>query len=61
VDAEARLIDLSAYYNAALTESWYDGAEGNDLSELTPGLRELAGVRFDVRGLIQVGRALNDE
>ena len=60
VDAEARLIDLSAYYNAALTESWYDGAEGNDLGELTPGLHELAGVNFDVRGLIQVGRALND-
>jgi serine/threonine protein kinase/WD40 repeat protein len=54
-DAEARLIDLSSYYNGALTESWYGQPEGNDLRELTPGLHELAGVPFDVRGLIQVG------
>jgi hypothetical protein len=54
-DAPRRLIDLASYYNAALTASWYDQAGGNDLSELTPGLRELAGVPFDVRGLIQLG------
>jgi WD40 repeat protein len=54
-EADARLIDLSRFYNAALTESWHEPTERNDLSELKPGLRELAGVRFDVRGLIQAG------
>jgi WD40 repeat protein len=51
--ADARLIDLSAFYNAALTETWHEDTPGNDLSELKPGLVELAGVLFDVRGLIQ--------
>jgi beta-galactosidase len=43
-----------------LTESWHDGEGRNDLSELTPGLRKLGGVVFDVRGLIQVGGAARD-
>jgi WD40 repeat protein len=60
-DAPSRLIDLSTYYNAALTESWHDRDGGNDLSELTPGLREMAGVLFDVRGLIQLGTTPPDE
>jgi WD40 repeat protein len=59
-EADARLIDLSDFYNAALTESWHDGEGRNDLSDLTPGLRKLAGVMFDVRGLIQVGGASRD-
>jgi WD40 repeat protein len=60
-DAPPRLIDLSPFYNAALTESWYEQAGASDLSELTPGLRELAGVLFDVRGLIQLGPNPPDE
>jgi hypothetical protein len=59
-EADARLIDLSGFYNAALTESWHEGEGRNDLSDLTPGLRKLAGVEFDVRGLIQVGGAARD-
>jgi hypothetical protein len=58
--ASERLIDLTAFYNAALTECWYDSAGGKDLSALTPGLRNLGGTLFDVRGLIQVGGAAPD-
>jgi serine/threonine protein kinase/WD40 repeat protein len=60
-EASWRQIDLSAHYNAALTESWHEPGTGNDLSELAPGLRELAGVQFDVRGLIQSGSVPPDK
>src|ERR1019366_9749885 len=57
--ARPELIDLSASYNAALTDSWHPasnmaGETGNDLSELPRGLQKLDGIEFDVRGLIQV-------
>jgi len=52
---ETNLIDLSPYYNAPLTEGWQTETSDNDLSELPRGIQMLAGVRFDVRGLIQVG------
>jgi hypothetical protein len=55
IETDARLIDLSAFYNATLRESWYERPAGYDLSDLTPGVRDLAGVPFDVRGLIQAG------
>src|SRR6185369_17620089 len=48
------LIDLSLYYNASLAEKWHAGAP-TDLSALRYGVQTLAGVEFDVRGLIQVG------
>src|SRR5581483_6806872 len=52
----AKLIDLTQYYNAPLTESWHSPKEArNDLSELGRGVQKLAGVEFDVRGLIQIG------
>ena len=51
--APAELIDLSNFYNAALSESWHGGAD-NYLAELPRGIQTLAGTRFDVRGLIQV-------
>jgi WD40 repeat protein len=51
--AKAHLIDLSRYYNAALTEIWHPG--GSDVAELPQGIQTFAGVEFDVRGLIQVG------
>jgi WD40 repeat protein len=55
-DIAGNLIDLSDYYNAPLTESWHSPrAAKNDLSGLTPGIHELGGVGFDVRGLIQLG------
>jgi hypothetical protein len=57
--ARPELIDLSAHYNAALTDSWHPasnmaGETGNDLSELPRGVQKLDGVDFDLRGLIQV-------
>jgi hypothetical protein len=55
-DLQARpgLIDLTAYYNAALTESW-QGDTKNDLSSLPTGVQNFAGVEYDVRGIVQVG------
>jgi hypothetical protein len=57
--ARPELIDLSAHYNAALTDSWHPasnmaGETGNDLSELPRGVQKLDGIEFDLRGLIQV-------
>jgi hypothetical protein len=62
--APARLIDLSKHYNAALTEGWHrtgpNDPVANDLSTLPRGLQKIAGVDFDLRGVIQlVGRKLN--
>ncbi len=59
--ASPELIDLSAYYDAALTETWHPasnmaGETGNDLSELPRGIHKLDGIDFDLRGLIQLGR-----
>jgi serine/threonine protein kinase/tetratricopeptide (TPR) repeat protein len=51
--ATTNLIDLSSFYNAPLTEPWH-GFGSNDLSELPRGIQTLAGVQFDVRGLIQL-------
>lgn len=52
--AKPALINLSAYYNASLTESWHDSAK-NDLASLPTGLQKFAGVDYDVRGIIQLG------
>ena len=55
-NAAVNLIDLTEYYNAPLSQSWYTAKQdGNDLSELRPGFRKLGGIEFDVRGLIQIG------
>lgn len=52
-----RQIDLSAFYNAALTESWF-GPEGskndNDLATLPSGLQIVDGTAFDIRGIVQL-------
>jgi serine/threonine protein kinase/WD40 repeat protein len=54
----ARLIDLTPFYNAPLTQSWHSRKEaGNDLRALPQGMQQLAGVDFDIRGLIQIGAA----
>ena len=47
------LIDLSAYYNTALTESWHSNAR-SDLAMLPIGVHNFAGVDYDVRGMVQV-------
>jgi len=51
--APPQLLDLTAYYNAALTNSW-QGFGGNDLASLPTGIRKFDGVQFDVRGVIQL-------
>jgi hypothetical protein len=62
--ARAQLLDLSAHYNAALTETWLPTnvvASGNDLSALPRGVQKFGGVEFDVRGVIQLsGGALEN-
>jgi hypothetical protein len=53
-NADATTVDLTDYYNAVLTQNWYAGGPGNDLSELPQGIQNLDGTPFDIRGLIQV-------
>jgi WD40 repeat protein len=57
-------LDLTASYNVALNESWQpvERLEEVDLSlaALPSGLQTFAGVRFDVRGLIQLRRGAVD-
>jgi len=48
------LVNLSAYYNASLTESWHGNAN-NNLASLPTGAQEFAGLEYDVRGIIQLG------
>ena len=52
--AGAYLIDLSKWYNAALTGDWHGNTPDNDLSVLPTGVQKFAGTDFDVRGLIQL-------
>ena len=47
-------INLIKYYNAMLTQSWHGGTN-NDLASLPTGSQTLAGVEFDVRGIVQLG------
>jgi hypothetical protein len=55
-DTPAALIDLSAYYNGALDESWQvGGVTNNTLAGLPQGSHEYGGVKFDIRGVVQVG------
>jgi hypothetical protein len=51
--AKPSLIDLSEYYNASLTKPWH-GTPKDDLASLPDGLQTLAGVEYDVRGIIQL-------
>lgn len=48
------LLDLSPFYNAPLSGNWDSTFPSNDLSELPTGIQTMAGVRFDVRGLVQL-------
>jgi len=50
-----KLIDLSPHYNAGLDEPLHTKANpGNNLSVLPRGLQTLAGIQFDVRGVVQL-------
>jgi hypothetical protein len=53
-NAGKQLLDLTAFYNAMLTESWH-GNTGNDLAGLPIGIQRFGGVEFDVRGIVQLG------
>lgn len=55
-EAEARLLDLTPFYNAMLTQTWHGfaGNIGNDLSALPEGLQTFGGTEFDVRGIVQL-------
>jgi hypothetical protein len=51
----SNLVDLTQYYNAALSDNWHDPLNReNHLGELPTGMQILAGTPFDVRGLIQI-------
>lgn len=52
--APAECVDLTEYYNAALQQTWHPGMPRNSLDMLPPGLLELAGAVFDVRGIVQL-------
>jgi hypothetical protein len=53
------MLDLSGHYNASVTENWHAGVPDNHLGELPSGVQKLGGVRFDVRGIVQLaGRQL---
>jgi hypothetical protein len=55
------LINLSAYYNASLEESWH-GNSGNNLATLPTGLLMLGGIDYDVRGIVQLrGKSPNSK
>jgi hypothetical protein len=51
--AGSRMLDLTANYNATLTNGW-QGFPGNHLATLPTGIQNFAGVEFDVRGVIQL-------
>lgn len=58
-DTSPKLIDLTPYYNAALTGTWHpttklSGERANDLAKLPQGVQKLEGTTFDIRGLIQL-------
>jgi serine/threonine protein kinase/WD40 repeat protein len=56
LNTAANLVDLTGYYNAPLTGSWYAAAEEeNGFRQLPQGVQKFCGVEFDVRGLIQIG------
>jgi eukaryotic-like serine/threonine-protein kinase len=51
----AGLLDLSAFFNAALYENWHNRQDtGNNLAALPSGLQTFGGVQFDVRGIVQL-------
>jgi hypothetical protein len=51
--AGPELLDLTAYYNAGLNQSWHGNAS-NTLAALPKGLQTFAAVEFDVRGIVQL-------
>jgi hypothetical protein len=58
-NAGEHLLDLTAHYHGALTETWHKGGLANNtLANLPSGIQTFGGVEFDVRGVVQLsGRA----
>jgi hypothetical protein len=53
-----RMVDLSAYYNGALDETWQQGGlADNSLRDLPTGVQTLDGITFDIRGVVQLSGA----
>ncbi len=51
----ARLVDLTDYFNAGFEEDWLNPTvTGNNLAGLGKGVKTLAGVSFDLRGIVQL-------
>jgi WD40 repeat protein len=54
-DCPPQLFDLTHCYNAGLAEDWHNAADvGNNLGSLPAGLQDFGGVRWDVRGIVQL-------
>jgi hypothetical protein len=53
-DAPQALVDLSDFYNASLAKSWNTEDPIPVLTQLRAGLQTFNGVRFDVRGVVQL-------
>jgi len=53
-DATPQMVDLTDFFHAALPEAWHPGDAGNTLARLPTGVQELQGVRFDIRGVVQL-------
>ena len=59
--APDNLIDLSDFYNAAMSQPWHPGNMTASLDVLPNGLLQLSGAAFDVRGVVQLsGRQLQE-
>jgi hypothetical protein len=52
-EAGPDLVDLSNYYNTSPEDDWFNHA-GHDMQDLPKGVQTLKGVKFDIRGMIQL-------
>ena len=52
--ADARLLELSSHYNASLLHLGQMGDGGKFLTTYPEGLQKIAGIEFDVRGLVHL-------
>jgi hypothetical protein len=60
--ADPGMVDLTAYYNGALDDTWQAGGLANNhLGDLPRGLQEFGSVRFDVRGVVQLSGNLAEQ
>lgn len=62
-DTPAEALDLTPHYNGRLDTPWQTGGvPNNHLANLPAGVQEFGGVRFDVRGVIQLaGRSAAEQ